>query len=218
MVRERILLAAAALALASQAQAAETLFANRATFEGALAASITDDYSNPGYVFVQNNAAMSAVLGETDYQSTGFNNLNIVFQGYYCAGCNGSFTLSFGTTSFTQGNGVFGVGFDFANPGGFFDALVTFGDGGTQLFDLGAASFRPSTFWGLTSTRQISAISFGPGGGTTTGGAFGIDNLTIGSAAPSGVIPEPATWALMIAGFGLVGAAARRRRSVAHLA
>lgn len=30
---------------------------------------------------------------------------------------------------------------------------------------------------------------------------------------PSGV-PEPATWAMMIVGFGLVGAAARRRRSV----
>jgi hypothetical protein len=30
-----------------------------------------------------------------------------------------------------------------------------------------------------------------------------------------GVIPEPATWAMMIAGFGLVGAAARRRRAAA---
>ena len=28
-------------------------------------------------------------------------------------------------------------------------------------------------------------------------------------------IPEPATWAMMIAGFGLVGAAARRRRPLA---
>jgi hypothetical protein len=30
-----------------------------------------------------------------------------------------------------------------------------------------------------------------------------------------GVIPEPATWAMLIAGFGLVGAAARRRRTTA---
>ena len=30
-----------------------------------------------------------------------------------------------------------------------------------------------------------------------------------------GVVPEPATWAMMIAGFGLVGGALRRRRSVA---
>jgi hypothetical protein len=30
--------------------------------------------------------------------------------------------------------------------------------------------------------------------------------------ADTGVVPEPATWAMMIAGFGLVGLAARRRR------
>jgi hypothetical protein len=29
------------------------------------------------------------------------------------------------------------------------------------------------------------------------------------------VIPEPGTWAMMIAGFGLVGFAARRRRTLA---
>jgi hypothetical protein len=28
-------------------------------------------------------------------------------------------------------------------------------------------------------------------------------------------VPEPATWAMLIAGFGFVGAAARRRRNVA---
>ena len=27
-------------------------------------------------------------------------------------------------------------------------------------------------------------------------------------------VPEPATWAMLIAGFGLVGAAARRRRPI----
>jgi hypothetical protein len=32
---------------------------------------------------------------------------------------------------------------------------------------------------------------------------------------PPGGVPEPATWAMLILGFGLVGAAARRRREVA---
>jgi hypothetical protein len=155
---------------------------------------------------------MSAVLGETDYRSTGFANLNLVPGGYYCAGCNGSFELSFGTTSVTSGNGVFGVGFNFFNQGSpSYDARVTFGDGATQLYALGFASFPISTsFWGITSDRQIASISFGPGGGSSRQGSFGIDNLTIGGA---GVIPEPATWAMLIIGFGLVGATARRRTS-----
>ncbi len=38
----------------------------------------------------------------------------------------------------------------------------------------------------------------------------GFDNITLGSARPG--VPEPASWAMLIAGFGLVGAAARRRR------
>lgn len=35
--------------------------------------------------------------------------------------------------------------------------------------------------------------------------------LSITGLTPSGAIPEPASWALMIAGFGLVGSAMRRR-------
>lgn len=41
--------------------------------------------------------------------------------------------------------------------------------------------------------------------------ALALDNIEIGTAA----VPEPAAWALMIVGFGMVGAAARSRRRVA---
>lgn len=42
-------------------------------------------------------------------------------------------------------------------------------------------------------------------------GNVAFDDLTFGSARIGGV-PEPATWAMMIAGFGLVGAATRHRK------
>jgi len=50
-----------------------------------------------------------------------------------------------------------------------------------------------------------------------------IDNVSIDTFAnnpgaappPSGGVPEPASWALMIAGFGLAGAALRRRSALA---
>lgn len=43
------------------------------------------------------------------------------------------------------------------------------------------------------------------------GGGYESDNHTVGFVDMP-TVPEPATWALLIAGFGLVGLAARRRR------
>ena len=53
------------------------------------------------------------------------------------------------------------------------------------------------------------------GGAGFQGGAdesWGIDNFAL--SAVHSIVPEPATWALLIAGFGLVGATLRRRRAV----
>jgi hypothetical protein len=44
-------------------------------------------------------------------------------------------------------------------------------------------------------------------------GGYESDNHTVGYFVTKGGVPEPATWAMLITGFGLVGAAARRRRS-----
>jgi PEP-CTERM motif len=54
-----------------------------------------------------------------------------------------------------------------------------------------------------------TAFSIGFGG---TANQTGFDNITFGSATPgTGDLPEPATWAMMIVGFGAVGSALRRR-------
>ncbi|WP_235890256.1 PEPxxWA-CTERM sorting domain-containing protein [Sandaracinobacter neustonicus] len=59
------------------------------------------------------------------------------------------------------------------------------------------------------NTARLS-ISAPNGSFTSESGDFlGFDK----TPTQSGAVPEPATWAMLIAGFGLVGAAARRRRS-----
>jgi PEP-CTERM motif len=192
-------------AFASSAWAAPTYYNDRPTFLAQLGTSVTDPYSDPRYVFIQNNAVMSAVLGETDYVSTGWPNLNIVSNGQYCAGCNGSFRLEFTSTSVGGASGVWGAGFDFPFNSGYF-AYITFGDGSTDNVAIPTGN----GFFGLTSSESVKSIHLGlTGGGTTQGGNFGIDNLTIGNA---GDVPEPS--ALLLAGLGLAGVAvARRRRS-----
>ncbi len=205
----KTLVSAASLVLAVlsavPAQAAPTFYNSRATFLSQLGTSVTDDYSNPAYVFIQSNAVMSAVLGETDYVTTGFANQNIVQSNQtYCAGCNGSFRLDFTSTSVGSANGVFGAGVDIDFPTAYF-ALITYGDNSTSNIDL--AGF--PTFFGVTAPEDVKSIHFGlSNGGTTQAGGIAIDNLTIGGRGNP--VPEPATLALL--GFGLLGVAASRKR------
>ncbi len=170
----------AAALLAREAEAATPTYYNSlASFTNDIQSSVTDDYSNPGYVFIQNNAAMNAVLGETDYETTGFDNLNIVSGGYYCAGCNGSFRLSFTTTSVGTAAGVNGVGVDIPvnSPMLPYYAYITFADGTTEDVQLPGAG----SFWGVSAPERIESIHFGLSmGGATQNGSFGIDNLIIG--------------------------------------
>ena len=55
------------------------------------------------------------------------------------------------------------------------------------------------------------AINASPGFQGGADESWGIDNFSL--SASTGAIPEPSSWALMIAGFGLSGAVLRRRRT-----
>lgn len=77
---------------------------------------------------------------------------------------------------------------------------------GCPTYTAGFCPFGPA---GVSFSGTAKSISFG---GVANQIVF--DDITFGSATPGpGVVPEPASWAMLIVGFGLVGAAARRRRS-----
>lgn len=76
----------------------------------------------------------------------------------------------------------------------------------------------------FSANAYVTGLSFGAGSGFGAGFVGFIDN--VGVQSPNGndftvnfeAVPEPATWAMMIGGFGLVGAASRRRAAKSVLA
>lgn len=91
---------------------------------------------------------------------------------------------------------------------------VTIGanQGATTIFSLA----RPETpylfdFMATLALGEQLAFSVGPRDGYS-GDLTGL-LLNVSSVAVPGGVPEPAAWAMLIIGFGLVGAAARRRTS-----
>jgi hypothetical protein len=86
------------------------------------------------------------------------------------------------------------------------DTIKAYGLGGTLLETLsptpGVADFALETI-SFTS----SGISYVEIQQPSNGWMFAVDNIQFNG----GAVPEPASWAMMIAGFGLVGAAMRRR-------
>lgn len=206
--------------LSDQKLFATSIFADRVSFEASIVSSITDDYSATGYltgdifsdatISIHTDASMSAVLGETEYTTTGFADINkVVFGGWYglsepayCAGCNGTFRLSFLTTSISGPAGVFGVGFDILRNADGYVAFVTLGDSSTEQYPL------PIGFFGITSAKSISSIHVGLAGGVaTTAGHMVIDNLTIGAE-----IPEPTSVSLLFIGLAASILLSRLRR------
>jgi len=78
---------------------------------------------------------------------------------------------------------------------------ASFGSGHNMLWKTGSFSF---TGTGSPTTLTLAAVTGG------NGGVF-FDKLSVQTDG-AGAVPEPAAWALMIVGFGGVGATIRARR------
>ena len=212
-------------------QASAVFFDDRGVFEASVGRMIVDDYEDPAYKAFDffhpdyeesSDAGVTNVLGETRYISTAWLDSSRVpntrgshsSTNYYCAGCNGSFILDFTGTSLSDGNGVFGVGFEFFNRDFdtstvYYNAFITYGDGSNENVELDESrSFIFGNFWGVTSDVRIASIAFGLAyGETTREGNFGIDNLTIAGITET---PLPSSMSLFV--IGLIGLGMLKRR------
>jgi hypothetical protein len=80
-----------------------------------------------------------------------------------------------------------------------------------ELFNSGAVTAPGqgnSTLTFNTGNTSGLRLQWGPDGYNV-----GIDNLSFSLNEPLGAVPEPATWLMMIAGFGLIGGMMRQRKT-----
>lgn len=224
------MMAATALLAAAPAFAAITTYSTRASFNTAAGPVSTEDFESCGTATVSlaNDQALSAatpapcgsiVAGATFGPQPGSNN--------YIAGPGqsanattalgidlpsaGKHHISFASPATAFGadfNQNFGGGAQSGNPAQFvielYDSANVLID--SALFDVASGA---STFFGLTSTLSFASVRVGQ----VRNGFAVLDNVSfnVGNG-----VPEPASWAMMLAGFALAGSAMRtRRRTVA---
>lgn len=133
---------------------------------------------------------------------------------YQSIGTGGSSIFDF--SQFTGGRGLASASFywgsvdaynfvDLINAGGSVVRTVSGTDLPAFNGNQTAAVTNRRVFFNFAPAENVTALRL-----RSTGNAFEFDNI-----AAAGAVPEPATWAMMIIGFGMVGATMRRPRRTA---
>jgi hypothetical protein len=132
--------------------------------------------------------------------------------------------VSFGASGGIPGAGTWNIADGTVNAGTTTLAFLDFGGPFSYDYDdfyTGAEDFTFSaSYLGNTVTAAFSPSNNQSGGfvgflGNNVDGWESDANVESTLVATAGGVPEPASWALMIGGFGMAGAALRRRRVVA---
>lgn len=194
---KNIAIIAAALASTAVPAHAATLYSN-ALLSGPIAA--------PGSVSFNANSPI-AQSGFLSFNLDGFTSLDGVntYQDNFDLSVNGNSLLSL---SYDLGGG--GLNVIFANPNG-----ATIAGGTAGFFNGGQLQIAlPLALLSGANNFVFSYTTPGPanGGGQGIGDeAFGVSNVSL-TAEIGNAVPEPASWMMMIVGFGAAGSAMRYRR------
>lgn len=218
-VRGFLAVLAASVAIAGGASASVSIYNNQSSFESALNGSYTlvNLDAPPFGAFASgyrlDDAGPAASLLALGVDSVGLNAQVVAGQDFQTPTArdrlilNGAFfggEIVFNFTGLVNGVG----GWANNGDGGHVKAYSGLNGAGTLL---GSAGFGPGSFGGLISSDAIKSVRFTCEFNSDL--ACGVYDLQFGSVA--GGVPEPATWAMMILGFGAAGSMIRRRKAVA---
>ena len=99
---------------------------------------------------------------------------------------------------------------------GYYDGATQAYDSITQTFATTPGASYDASFWAAVSSANNAFYQPLSTNGRDEIAGDGVDLFAyVADASPmAGAVPEPATWAMMMLGFGLIGGAMRRRRRV----
>lgn len=206
MRKSSFMAAASAAAFVSSAAAAQvTQYTSEAAFNAAVGATSLQNFNS-----LSSGVTISPGPFSFGAFSTSTNGVASIAPGAGGFNVNGSNYLDIDldpTESFT---------FTFAAPITSFGANFFSLNNGSPLrtsITVNGQTFGPTaepTFLGFVSMSAFTTLTFSVAANAGTNDEFGLDNVRFATAG----VPEPATWAMMVFGFGAMGGALRRRPTV----
>ena len=210
--------AATALCLIAGAASAQTTYSNRTAFTASAGGVSTETFSGCGTATAGFSGSLSSTSGPCSGILPGVT-YSVSNGGLFIAGPGQSSNPTTALGVNTPSGGALNIAFAQTQSAFGADLFQNFGGGSQQGT---AATFTLNFLLGGSNVGTYTSLVAPNGGGFfgLTGTSF--DTVTVSQAGgfavvdnvsfAAGAVPEPATWAMMVVGFGALGFAVRRRQ------
>lgn len=171
---------------------------------------------------IVNDGAVTLTIsadGGGKFLYVGYSNVPLVGRGVLASFTNPLQVDQFSPLRFSFNQLISNITFNFGDTGGDIDSPVVISafNGSNVLLGAVAGSYPSGATTGGSLSLNFAGASYFVATSGTPGRGNNANSLfwDIAGYQTGGVgVPEPTTWAMMISGFGLAGAALRRRRTV----